>query len=62
MAAAPTDKEVTYTLEVRPHSDKRTELIIAEDCTQNSYSWESDGYVNPEDNSCTWVQAITSAH
>ena len=49
--AAPTDKEVTYTLEVRPHSDKRTELIIAEDCTQDSYSWESDGYVNPENNS-----------
>lgn len=49
--AAPTDKEVTYTLEVRPHSDKRTELIIAEDCTQDSYSWESDGYVSPEDNS-----------
>jgi len=49
--AAVTDKDITYTLEVRPHSDKRIELLMTEDCTQDSYSWESDGYVGIEDNS-----------
>lgn len=49
--AAATDMEVTYTLDVRPYSDKRAELLLTEDCTQDSYSWEEDGFVSPEDNS-----------
>lgn len=49
--AAETDLEVTYTLEVRPYSQKRTTLLVDGDFTQGSCTWDVDGYVNPEDNS-----------
>lgn len=49
--SAATDLEVTYTLDVRPYSENRAELILAEDCTQDTYSWEEGGFVSPEDNS-----------
>lgn len=42
--------DVTYTLDIRPHSFSTATLVLDEDCTDGETSWTTDGYVAADGN------------
>ncbi len=48
--AVASEFDITYTIDIRPHSFSTSALVLDEDCTDGETSWATDGYVAADGN------------
>ncbi|MDE6125758.1 MAG: M6 family metalloprotease domain-containing protein [Muribaculaceae bacterium] len=48
--AVDSEFDITYTIDIRPHSFSTSVLALDEDCTGGTTSWTTDGYVDADGN------------